>query len=229
MRVLEGGGLRIIYSDILNKILSLIYPERCLLCGKIILYNQNLCPECRDCCNNKYKIRKILSGDRFESYCISPFLYESRIRKIICDFKFRGRLHYAKRLSQEISRVLNKEFGYIDFDYITCVPISDKKYLSRGYNQSEVLAVNIGKALGVSFYNTLIKSKDNFSQHILNKKDRAVNVKGVYTIIDKKFVYRKRIILCDDIITTGYTLKECSYQLYSSGASNVVCVSAAYS
>ncbi|MCL2312917.1 MAG: hypothetical protein FWC41_10620 [Firmicutes bacterium] len=114
-------------------------------------------------------------------------------------------------------------FKYEKFDYVTYVPMY--KDNSKSYNQSEILAKKVSKILQFPFEICLKKTKKNKVQRGLNFQERQLNVKGVYKSV--KSLKNKKILLCDDVVTTGATLSECVKELSKSGA-KVICVTAAY-
>ncbi len=106
----------------------------------------------------------------------------------------------------------NKKFFSIlkSYDTIIPVPISKKRRKERGYNQSELIAKEIAKNLGIE-YNTdcLFKVKNIVEQSKLNKEERQKNIQGVYELHKQNRLQNKKILLIDDIYTTGSTVNEC--------------------
>lgn len=97
------------------------------------------------------------------------------------------------------------------YDIILPVPISKKRYNQRGYNQTELIAREISKRANIELVtNCLYKEKNNVPQSTLNKEDRIENVKNAYIIKNSKIIKDKRVIIFDDIYTTGSTVNECS-------------------
>ena len=114
-------------------------------------------------------------------------------------------------------------YADVKFDAVTYVPLTLRKFLKRGFNQSEVLTRQISKFLDLKILDKLIYcKKSKISQHDLkNSKDRFRNVQGLYGC---KHKVKGNILLIDDIKTTGATLNECAKQLILSGADKVYCV-----
>ena len=111
----------------------------------------------------------------------------------------------------------------MDFDYITCVPMHKEQKLNRGYNQSELLAKECADLMRTKYIHSLEKYKKNQVQHTLSGAERRKNVKGVYRPINKEMLKGKRVLLIDDIITTGSTLAECTKILSKCGCSDICC------
>ena len=116
------------------------------------------------------------------------------------------------------------------WDIITWVPLSAKRYKERGYDQAKLLADAVGAKLGVKPIRTLRKVKHIPKQATMGSPEkRRANISGAYTVINCEAVEGKRILLIDDIITSGSTLGECARMLRQSGAAEVVCAAVARS
>ena len=102
-------------------------------------------------------------------------------------------------------------FNFIKkYDTIVPIPVSKKRQKERGYNQSELIAKEISKKMQIPYNNVLIKSRNIIEQSKLNKEDRHKNIKGVYDLKNKEIIKNKKVILLDDIYTTGSTVNEAS-------------------
>lgn len=109
-----------------------------------------------------------------------------------------------------------------NYDKIIPVPISKKRQKERGYNQSLLIAIEIAKKTNLELLNNcLIKTKNIIEQSKLNKHDREQNIQGVYKLQNKQLIENKKILLIDDIYTTGNTANECSKTLYQANPSKI--------
>ncbi len=109
------------------------------------------------------------------------------------------------------------------YDIILPVPISKKRYKQRGYNQTELIAREIRKKTDIELVtNCLYKEKNNVPQSTLNKEDRIENVKNAYIIKNSKIIKDKRVIIFDDIYTTGSTVNECSKLLKQNNVKEIL-------
>lgn len=214
-----------IYNKLRN-LLLFFYPARCINCGELVNDKYPFCNECLKIFKPKRRERFIKVNDK-KIKCISAFHYEGKIRQSICDFKFRDRKSYSKFFAESISKVFIPEDKIKDFDYITAVPLSKQRYKERGYNQAEIVAKDLGKIINVEYFDILKKVKNNKIQHTLNLEERRNNVKNVYDVQGEINIKDKKIIICDDIITSGNTLAECVRVLLELGAVEVVCVTSA--
>ena len=213
-------------NKIFDYILSLIYPPKCVFCGKVI-DKSDICSECE-------KTLPYTKGDSvyqkflFVDKCISPLYYKDYVRRAVLRFKFSGCSCYSRRLGAIMSECAENNLDCGSIDMISCIPLSKKRLHDRGYNQAELLAREISKAVDVKFVPTLKKIKNNTAQAtIKDEKLRAKNVVGVYTVTDPETVKGKYILLVDDVVTTGSTVSECARMLKKAGAKAVYCITLA--
>lgn len=211
-------------KDLWGKILDFIYPTKCAICNETIIKRENqICEKC----GKELKIDSIMTridmgyGNKIK--CFSPFEYSGKIKKSILRFKFKGYKNYSKFFAQVMSKGITQKFGGIKFDRITYVPLRPERKRSRGYNQSECIASDISSIINVPCEELIFKIKSNHIQYELDFSSRIENVKGVYAVKNEQAVKGKTILLCDDIITTGSTLRECAKTLLESGAKEVYC------
>lgn len=193
-------------SKIFNLIKDLIFTVHCPYCGKVIDRNKNACNNC----NNKFPEVPVVRYAAGGYICVSPFPYSDIFRKAVIDFKFHNCSVYAIRFAPEMVRVINQMYSDKTFDVITCVPMHKDSLRERGYNQAELLAQSCAELMGIEYAQLLVKTKKNKAQHSIKASERAKNVRGVYSPADKDLIKNKRILIIDDIITTGNTLGECA-------------------
>lgn len=216
--------------SIWKRFLYAIYPERCPYCQDIIPYGKACCDGCSskiERCSDKVKIFDDAENN-ITSYCLVPLKYVDIVKQAIWRYKFRGCKNYSVHFADEIMRILSDVDNNFNFDVITFVPMSKKRRLERGYNQSEVLAEELATRLKIEIMNVLSKVRENKIQHNLSYLERENNVKDVYTVENKELVKDKTILLCDDVLTTGNTLKECCKVLYEAEAKHVECIAIAH-
>lgn len=201
-------------------LLQILYPNQCILCGKLEV--NSICNKCYNNLNIKEKI-DVYNNKNFNKH-LYIFKYEGKIRNLIIDYKFNDKI-YLKELfvkiilkNQKICRKLKK------YDIIIPVPIHKKRKNERGYNQSELVAKKIAKNINELQLVTdcLIKEKNTVAQSTLTKEQRKQNVKQVYKLVNKEKIQNKKIILLDDIYTTGATAEECSKILKQNGAKEIL-------
>ncbi|MBQ8236586.1 MAG: ComF family protein [Oscillospiraceae bacterium] len=199
----------------------LLFPEKCILCGKVLdKAETDLCHTCRveapECPVRKQK-RSFLDS------WVAIWYYKGYIRSSILRYKFRRARHYAPAYGRLLAMKLQREHPE-GFDILTWVPISPIRRFARGYDQVELLAKAVGKELGMEPVRTLRKIRHNRPQaRIHGSAERRANVLGVYRITDAGAVRDKRVLLLDDIITTGATAGEAARVLLTAGAREVHC------
>ena len=215
-------------SRVFKQISNLFYPVRCPYCNCLIEHGEPFCKQCSIVVPKKFYNRTI--GQTVQDkpiICVAPLLYRDRVIEAIWRFKFRGYKVYAPQLAIKMAECVTDQLEDCLFDVITSVPLSLRRRISRGYNQAELLAKETGDLLGISYQMLLCKKKHNLEQHKLSVEEREKNVIGVYSPKNACKIENQRILLCDDVVTTGNTLKECAKVLYQSGAKEVCCLALA--
>ena len=153
---------------------------------------------------------------------ISIFKYEGIIRYLLLNYKFKEKPYISKTFIQFIlkdKKIIDKIKMY---DKIIPVPVSKNRYNQRGYNQSALLSKEISKKTGIAYVDDVLqKDKDIIEQSKLNKEQRSKNIKNVYSIKNIKKVENKKILLIDDIYTTGSTVEECCKTLRQGNVQNI--------
>ena len=195
---------------------SFFMQNKCYICGKRIT-EKYIC----DKCFYKFSLYKNLKfykedyNKNNKDICIEylfVFDYKDYIRKLILAYKFFNKPYLGKVFSEFIIRDKKICQKLKSYDIIIPVPMSKKSKKIRGYNQTEIIAEMISKNIGIKYIkNVLLKQKETKKQSSLNRKDRLNNVKNAYKINEKfcEYLSYKKIILFDDIYTTGATINEC--------------------
>ena len=207
--------------------MDVLFPQVCGICGK--LSGNSLCKKCEILLERQSKF-EIYENDSLENYFhehLYFFKYDGIIRKIILNYKFNDKAYLYRTISNFL--IKNKEFceKVKSYDIIMPVPISKKRFKERGYNQSLLIAKYIAQNLKIDLENNcLYKHKNIIEQSKLNKEDRIENIKGVYSIKNEEKIKNKKILLVDDIYTTGSTIDACSKILIMAGVEKVyfVCI-----
>ncbi len=208
-------------------LLDLLFPPRCAFCQTLLTHGEyGLCARCQ-------KELPWITGSaaeqtpEFISLCVSPLWFQDSVRKSIHRYKFSDKSMYAKTFGHLMAQCVA---DHLDgrFDLITWVPLSDKRRRRRGYDQARLLAEVIAAETGCAVAQTLRKVRNNQTQSGLTEDAaRRANVLGAYEMTDPAHVLGKRILLVDDVVTTGATLSECACVLRTGGAQDVVCVTLA--
>lgn len=205
-------------------ILSLFFPDKCIFCGKITDKGR-VCEKCGRLLPKTSGLRSEKNGEFF-STCVSPFYYQGIVRESLLRYKFGKHQSYAAVYSRCCAEVVKERLDG-SFDIITWVPVSRKRRLERGFDQAELLARELSRKLKIPCVKTLVKKRDTPKQSTYTDiARRRANVSGAFKAAGKN-PNGKRILLVDDIITTGATLSECARILLMSGAEDVVCCTVA--
>lgn len=198
---------------------QLLFPRKCVLCRKVLEREEtDLCRHCR------VEAPECPAGPAKYSFLDSwtaVWYYEDPVRSSILRFKFYGARQYAECYGRLLAMRLQERHPE-GFDLLTWVPVSRLRKLRRGYDQVELLAAAVGRELGLKPVSLLKKTRNNPPQSgISGQAERRANVLGAYRLTDAAAVAGKKILLLDDVITTGATAGECARVLLTSGASQV--------
>lgn len=206
--------------------LELLYPfdDKCLCCGEQA--ESYLCPRC-------FKGISFVDKGCFTSLedinirCYSCTYYSHTMKQLILNFKYKRDF-----LCSDYFTILMKDYiinNNIEFDIITYVP-SDKKALKkRGFNQSKVLATKIAEVLDKKCLDLLVRKSGSLEQKRLSKEDRWNNLKESFSAKPTVEIKDKKILIIDDVFTTGATAYYCAKALISIGVSEIIVLTLAKS
>ena len=226
-------------------LLDLIFPPTCIICGKLnknyicencekrldkyksfnIIDNQKLIKDKLNIKSENFRQKYYLYGnDKYYweklLYC---FEYKGIIRTYMIKYKFNGEAYLSNFFARQILK--NKKASNILklYDIIISVPMENNKKLKRGYNQTELITKIIAKELGIlENNNVLFKLKKIKTQSTLNKENRKKNIKDAYFVNNNIDLKNKKVILLDDIYTTGATVNEISLKLKEAGVKEIL-------
>jgi len=214
-----------------KKIISAIYPNKCICCSEIIDEGNYLCSNCyksiernllndicfscgfeKDECVCKYNIY------RFNSL-ICVFKNKGLARRAYYSYKFSKRQHYVNFFADEMCKSVKQCYNDIEFDFICSVPPANR----FGYNHCGYLAKEMSKILNIPYIDDLLLCvKKTKKQHKSSIKERINNIEGKYKC--KFNIKNAQVLLVDDIKTTGSTIDECTKMLLFAGAKSVHCI-----
>ena len=185
--------------------------NRCSHCGRKTAYPVNFCNSC---------IEKNLSFDLARSV----FNYKPPIDLLIQNFKYKNYRYVAKYFAEELFALYKNE--NLDCDFVIFVPMSEERFKERGYNQSELIAKEFSALSGLKVLSAVKKVKETPRQANLTMKERLENLTSSFKV-DKKLVKDRKILLVDDVMTTGATVEVISKQLKNAKANKVAVLSVA--
>ncbi len=206
-------------------LMKVLFPPKCVLCGGLLKKEEtDLCGTCR-CEAPVFRNRK--SKPQFLDSYAAVWYYEKNVRKSLLRYKFYGARSYAPSYGRLLAMRLVETYPE-GFDLLTWVPVSRLRKLRRGYDQVELIAKAVGGELNITPVPVLKKIRHNRPQSgISDSARRRANVLGAYRVKDTAAVSGKRILLLDDILTTGATAGECARVLKTAGAKEVHCAAVA--
>ena len=200
--------------------ISLIFPRICAGCGNSLWKNEEvLChfceyhlPKTNFHQDDENPVTRLFWG-RATIDSGAAFLYfnkGSNVQRLVHQLKYKGRKDIGVFLGQQYGLSLNGEPGFNSADAIIPVPLHKKKYMKRGYNQSEQFATGLSGSMNIPMHkNLLIRTKATETQTRKSRFSRYENVKEIFVVNSPDEWKAKKLILVDDIITTGATLESC--------------------
>jgi len=216
---------------ILNTILDIVFPNYCIICSR---KGPTLCINC-------------LSLAQLSEKEVDPYIYpiydyrDSIIKKSIWNLKYKNKRDLSKIFAEILYSRMLEELADLEIldnfkdPILIPIPLSKKRLRERGYNQSLLIAEElekINKNKKVSYKllkNILIKNKETTHQaQVKNKKERLQNLIGSFSVINKELIKNRNIILLDDVVTTGATLKEAKKELKKNGARKIIAFTVAH-
>lgn len=214
-------------NRIVSTLLDLLFPPRCVFCRRLLEDGEpELCSACQTSLPWLTGAAAEQRGTWF-ALCVSPLAYRDTVRDSLRRYKFQGRRWYCRVYGALMAQCVRDHLDG-QYDLITWAPLSEKRRRERGYDQAYLLASRMAEALGTQAVSTLRKIRHTAAQSGLEEDAaRRSNVQGAYQILDPALVRGKRVLLADDIVTTGSTLAACAQALAEAGAAEVFCVTAA--
>ncbi len=217
----------------LQTIIDIIYPVRCPVCSDIVIpKGEKVCSGCKSRLSYVNEPRCMKCSKPIEreeaEYCsdclhknyhfdkgYSVWVYNEDMKRSISNFKYHNKKEYAKFYIEELVRSYGKQIKRFSPDVIVPIPIHKSKHLERGYNQADILARGLGKELQIPVLShLLIRNKKTLPQKKLSDRERLLNLQEAFSYNDKetKQFFKKidRVLLVDDIYTTGSTIEACT-------------------
>ena len=205
---------------LISGLLDLLFPPKCAFCRRLVKSNNNLlCPACR--ANLPYTEDGGAQHGDFFRLCVSALYYEDRVREALLRYKFQGSSGYAGTFGRLLADCIRANLRG-QYDLISWVPLSRERLRERGYDQAMLLAQAAALELQDVAVSTLDKVRNAEKQSgVGSAEKRRANISGAYRVADAELIQGRRILLIDDIVTTGATLSECARALKKAGALHV--------
>lgn len=208
--------------DILEACANVLVPAECPICGRRrTAFSLPICETCSHSLLAQHTLDPTPSGLIPEIWSCLP--YNGIIKACIQEFKYRGKQGMTRVFSRLIHDYLDKKgVAAKAMDLIIPVPICANRLRKRRYNQSELIARTLSRALFVPIStHALLKTKNTPPQTGLSRNKRIRNIKGSFSALRAEFLAGKSILLVDDVMTTGATLDTCAKELLRSGAKEI--------
>lgn len=207
-----------------NFILEILFPQFCLNCG---IEGTYLCEDCKSILEITGFHQKYSAPNLKDLYFVLSY-NNPLSKKLIQRFKYEP---FVKELAKPLSSLIIAHFQLMDNkpDFsgflIIPVPLEKRRMKWRGFNQSREIAEELASSSGLSLRvlsNILIKTKETLPQVELSDEERKENIKGVFFCQNQEKIKGKKILLVDDVYTTGATMAECARILRESGAKEII-------
>ena len=205
---------------------DILFPPRCVFCRSFLRSGSaTICADCQR--TLPYTEKGGEKTGQFFTVCIAPLYYEGSVRESLHRFKFRDATAYSKTYGTLLADCIRENLAG-RYDLISWVPLSRNRMKERGYDQAMLLALATALALDDVAVSTLEKHLEAEKQSTMGSAEkRRANVAGAYRAVDPELVEGRRVLLIDDIVTTGATLSECAKTLLEAGAAEVLCAAVA--
>ena len=213
-----------IFNDIagvLRDATSLFLPRTCLACGKVLLENEgSICLTCRynmpltNFSSRRDNPMKLLFENILPIEAATAmfwFVGGTEWQRIIHSFKYYGRWLFAQKMGEWLGEELHDSGNFEGVNLIIPIPLHYRRRLKRGYNQSEQLALGVGRKMGVKCdFRSVRRSQYNDSQTSKSRSERWDNVEEIFDVRRAERLRGKHILLLDDVLTTGATMASCA-------------------
>lgn len=213
-----------------NWLLDFIYPPTCLVCGTVVENGDPICGQCFS------KIQPYSEGKGLEELWISRheinpiyldgflagFYFEPNLQNLLHLLKYQKQRRLGSFFGRWLGKNLSFQLQMWNIDWVVPVPLHPRKRRKRGYNQSDLIAREVAAENGFLLARSVLKRTRNTATNTgLSASERIRNVSGAFIVHPKFNFSGKRILLIDDVITTGSTLNACAEPLKKAGAAAV--------
>jgi ComF family protein len=228
-----------------DDVIDFIYPPFCGICEqRLRRHEKNICqtcwrsltvieePFCRRCGLALVSCATLCSGCRSRqrsfSFARSFGLFDENLQRIIHLFKYRRRRSLADPLAELLATMIRRDRRFQAMEVILPVPLHPLRARQRGYNQSRLMASHLARRIGLQLMaNVLVRVKNTASQSNLGLAARRMNVHNAFGVRHAEAIRGRRLMLVDDVYTTGATVEACAQVLLEAGAKEVSVVTVA--
>jgi ComF family protein len=206
---------------IIQSAIQAIYPENCCICKADLVRGESfICYSCsydlpylKNSENDRKRLNSLFTGrvpvERV--YALLNYQKGNQVQTILHTIKYKMRPGLAEQLGKQLAEQIKPESK---FDGIVPLPLHPKKERLRGFNQSKAIADGMSEVLNIPVLNNvIIRNTSNVSQTKFSKYDRYENVRSIFTVTQNERIKNKRLLLIDDVLTTGATIESCAGEL----------------
>lgn len=207
----------------------MLFPAACMGCG-LPLEAGPVAPVCGGCADRlpRCPFPWLPGRGRSLDGAFSPFLYEGVCREMVLALKYEGRLSLVPFLASNMAEEVLRRLGECPADRVLPVPLHPTRLRERTFNQAELLAAAVARRMGIPCEKELlIRCRPTRPQAELTREERSRNVRGAFDLRRGSSLKGQRLILVDDVLTTGATAEACAKLLKSAGTRSIWAVTAA--
>lgn len=222
-------------KELFEKLKIVLFTKRCAMCGEVVCFDEVLCENCLNlpeikapfcskcgCSKEDCKCKKHQKEAEYKAV-IAPFYYEGSVSRAILNMKMNEMPKLIQYQGKCVADAVKMHYKDIDFDCVTFVPMRRSDKAKRGYNQAELLAEIVSRECNIPLNDVLIKKRKTRVQKRQKAKERFANMYNAFDVKAEADVSGKKILLVDDVKTTGATLTSIALTLKAYGAASVYC------
>lgn len=217
-------------KNLLEDFIALIFPHTCIACqNALVKGEEQICTSCMAALsptdyhlNPENELRMKFGGRLALHHCLAFYTFRksSILQKIVHELKYRNNPEVGMMLGRWYGHLLKNAGLNQEFDLILPVPLHISRKIKRGYNQSDYFAEGLSEAMQVPCSaEVLIRNKATQSQTRKKRMERFQNVENIFEVLQAGKIKGQRILLVDDIVTTGSTLESCAHCIIQAGCS----------
>ncbi len=232
--------MKLVVQEIIKDFISLFYPNYCLACSTSLVRGEEIvCSGClldmpktnfHKADNNPLLERLSLRMPLKQAFAYYHFKKGSKVQGLLHSLKYNNHPEIGVKIGKVMGQEIVNEGFENTFDIIVPVPLHPSRRRIRGYNQSEELAKGLSETLKIPYTENFIKRRvKTQTQTRKTKLHRWQNVRDVFEMKDQQEIRGKRVLLVDDVVTTGATLEACANTLLAAGCSelSIACIAVA--
>lgn len=202
----------------------LLFPPCCPLCGNVIPMNRLFCENCEPNVLNAFYEESYWLENGKPLRAVALWAYEDQARQMLHDYKFRGQIDYREALGAALAELV-RAADDSKFDLVTAVPSDKDRVRELGFDHAGELALQAANQLYLPYRAVIFRTRKVAFQHTLSREQRIHNLENVFAV--REDLAGLRVLLVDDIITTGTSMRTCAEALVRAGAAEVLAVAVA--